>query len=303
MLPSSSSIAPRVVIGVALAFTAVAARAGEAIGVFVSIQPQVFIVERIGGSHVTVDVLVPPGKSPHTYSPSPHQMTHLARSAVLFRIGMPFEMALTEKVRDAMPNLKVLDMHRGIARRQIEAEHGEHGDGHEESPDGLDPHVWLAPRLLQAMGRNVAETLSLLKPDAVADFETNRDIFSRDMEALDVELTETLVPLKGMTFYVYHPVFGYFADAYGLKQRAIEMEGKTPSPRQLGELIRNARAENVKIVFVQPEFDVKNAEAVAESIGGRVIQLNPLARDVPANLREISRSMRDAMVQQGPAHE
>ncbi|MFH1742105.1 MAG: zinc ABC transporter substrate-binding protein, partial [bacterium] len=107
--------------------------------------------------------------------------------------------------------------------------------------------------------------------------------------------TDLLKPYRGESFYVFHPAFGYFGDAYGLKQEAVELEGKAPTPRQLSTLIKKARTENVRIIFVQPQFDKKSAEAVSNSIDGAVVPMDPLAKDVLKNLEEMAMKVGKAL--------
>jgi zinc transport system substrate-binding protein len=97
--------------------------------------------------------------------------------------------------------------------------------------------------------------------------------------------------VKGKTFMVFHPSFGYFADAYGLRQEPIELEGKNPTGRQLAEIIRRAREERIRVIFVQPQFSRKSAEVVARSVGAVVMPIDPLARDYLANLERIAETI------------
>jgi zinc transport system substrate-binding protein len=116
-----------------------------------------------------------------------------------------------------------------------------------------------------------------------------------DLDRLDARLRESLAPLKGRDFFVYHPAFGYFADAYGLRQIPVEIEGKEPTARQLARLIDRARAEGVRVIFVQPQFSAKSAQAIATAIGGSVIPLDDLAKDYLANLAAMAEKVRGAL--------
>jgi zinc transport system substrate-binding protein len=104
---------------------------------------------------------------------------------------------------------------------------------------------------------------------------------------LDGELRGVLAGKQGLQFIVFHPAWGYFAHAYGLKQVPIEIEGKEPKPAQLKELIEHARKHQIKVVFVQPQFSSKSAEQVAKEIGGQVAFVDPLALNWAENLREV----------------
>jgi zinc transport system substrate-binding protein len=274
---------------------------------FAGVPPLAYLIERIGGAHVAVRVLVQPGQDPHTFEPSPRQMMALGRATVYFEVGMPFERTLLARIRRSRPDLTVVDTAKGIQKRMM-AEHHHEQAGHEEHAheaegaveaesheghDGLneedaDPHVWLSPSLLKVQARNIADALIAADPAHAADYRKNLDTVLKDVDATDAHVRKVLAPYKGQSFYVFHPAFGYFADAYGLKQEAVEVEGKSPSPRQLAELIHKARAENVHIIFVQPQFASASAAAVASSIDGAVVPMDSLAKDVLKNLDDMA---------------
>ena len=105
-----------------------------------------------------------------------------------------------------------------------------------------------------------------------------------------------LAPYRGRSFYVFHPGFGYFADAYGLKQEAVEAGGRSPTPKQLRALIEKAQADGVKTIFVQPQYAPQSAQVVAEAIGGKVVAINGLGKDVIADIEDIaSRSIEESI--------
>jgi len=286
--------------------------ATEPVQVFASILPQAGVVEAIGGDLVRVDVLVKPGQEPHTYEPGPRQIAALGQARIFFTIGMPFERRLMELIRSTYRDLVVVDMAAGIAQRRYGEETGiEEGIGAPEESELLreqsatsretgfealtgapdetaDPHVWLSPALLQVLARNAAEALSAADPSHREIYLRNLESFASRTQSIDRRITEQLAPYRGRSLFVFHPSFGYFSDHYGLTQVAIEIEGKEPTPRQLASTIERARAEGVKTIFAEPEFDVKLAETVARAIGARVILLDPLASDLPNNLERIA---------------
>jgi len=158
-----------------------------------------------------------------------------------------------------------------------------------------DPHVWLSPPLLQAQSRRIAGALAKADPAHARDYARNQRALSEKLDSLDARIKKRLEPYRGRAFYVYHPAFGYFADRYGLRQEVVEVDGKSPAPRQLADYIRRAKADGVKTVFIQPQFDPKNAAAIAQSIGGKVETLDDLARDVVANLEDIAAKIEAAL--------
>jgi zinc transport system substrate-binding protein len=113
-----------------------------------------------------------------------------------------------------------------------------------------------------------------------------------ELDAVDRRLGESLKPYRGQAFYVFHPAFGYFADAYHLRQESVEIEGKPPTPRQLVDLIQQARADRVKIIFLQPQFNQQAAQSIAQALGGTAMPMDSLAYDVVKNLGDVEASIR-----------
>lgn len=296
--------------------------------VFVSLPPQAWMVRRIGGTHVDVTVLVPPGQSPHTYEPTPKQIARLSEARVYFLVGMPFEQRLAGKVRAMTPALRFVDACQGVAMRWMtpaesaadEAEEtraapplaapetpGAPPRGAPETPASPpraeakeragepDPHTWLNPRSAKIEAANIARTLEEIDPPNAAVYEKNLAALQADLDALDARLTRVLAPLKGKEFFVYHPAFGCFADAYGLKQVPVEIEGKEPTARQLAALMDRARQGGVRVIFVQPQFSAKTAEALAKAIGGAVVPIDDLAYDYLANMTDLAEKIRSAL--------
>ncbi len=305
-------------IAISLLLCASLAQGAEPLRVFVSVLPQQTFVERIGGSHVVVESMVRPGFSPHTYEPTPSQVTRLAEADLYVRIGMPFEDAWMERLRAANPKMRILDARDGITLREMAAhdhddeagaeghahasdhehdqahEHDEAHDhdqanNHEHAETELDPHIWTSPVLVRQMVGNLRETLTELDPAHAQDYAANLTAFSTELDALDRDIRADLAHLTQRRFMVFHPAWGYFAETYGLTQIPIEKAGKEPGPRSLTALIDQARREQVRVIFVQPQFPRKAAEQVARAINGRVEVIDPLAPDYVGNLRQVAR--------------
>ncbi|MDY6851451.1 MAG: zinc ABC transporter substrate-binding protein [Thermodesulfobacteriota bacterium] len=261
------------------------AETGEVMNAAVSIPPQSYFVERLCRDRVKVLVMVRPGESPATYEPTPKQMAKLGRTRVYFRIGVPFENVFLPKLKRNYPDLLIVDTRRGIKLRAM-AGGGE--DRHEHGRAGLDPHIWMSPRLVGIQAVTICGELKRLDPNHANEFEANLKAFQADLNAMDARITRVLAPLKGRTLFVFHPAYGYFAEAYGLKQKAIELEGKEPGPKSLIRIINQAKQEGGRVIFVQPQFSRQSAKTIAEAIGGAVIPLDPLAKDYLKNLGEMA---------------
>jgi zinc transport system substrate-binding protein len=232
--------------------------------------------------------MVRPGQSPATYDPTPRQVAALARADLYLRVGVPFEAAWMPRLRAANPRMRVLDAREGIELRPHEG--GDHGHDHGD----LDPHVWTSPPLAKVMSANIRDALIELDAEHRADYEANYRAFAAELDALDAEIRALFEGLRNRRFLVYHPAWGYFAATYGLTQVAIERAGKEPGARALAALIDQARREEVRVIFVQPQFNRKSAERVARAIGGRVESMDPLAADYAENLRRVARAIAEA---------
>lgn len=270
------------------------------LAVAVGIAPYADLVRRVAGETVRIHTAVPPGQSHETYQPSAKQIAALSDCRLYFSADLPFERVLIPKLAGIAPALEVVSLRRGVPLRAMTDDETEcaHDHAHEHDHDHHagepDPHIWLAPQLLAIQVETIADALARLLPHHAADVRTNAEAVRAECDQLDAELRQLLEPLRGRPLYVYHPAFGYFADAYGLRQVAVEAGGKEPTAKQLGALIERARGEEVKVIFVQPQFPQTSARAVAAAIGGAVVALDPLAPDALANLREIGAQIRAA---------
>ena len=264
-----------------------------ALSVCVSIPPEAFFVERIAGGGASVEVLVGPGQSPATYEPTPAQMGALDGADVFFRIGVPFEDPLMERISASMPDLNVVDLRTGIDLQPVSGHEGGHAHGR------MDPHTWLDPDNAAVQARTIEEELARIRPDAADSYRANLEALLSDLTQTDREVSSTLEPLKGRRLFVFHPAFGYFARHYGLEQVAIEIEGKEPAPRELEQTIELAKRENLHAIFVQPQFSDASARAIAAEANAKIIRLDPLARDYLANLREMAQKIRDNLSSPG----
>jgi len=266
--------------------------------VIVSIVPQVYFVQRVGGDLVEVEPIAPPNYSPETYQVTPRQMDVMGRADIFFRIGMPFEEQLEARLSATFPKLRIVDTREGVPMLAMAA-HSDHGDyeteeggdhdhdhGHHHGDE--DPHIWLDPMRVKLQARVMADALKERLPGQAEIFERNLEAFNREMDDLHREIAEILASVQGRAFYVFHPAFGYFADAFGLEQRPIESEGKSPGPRRLYEIMDEIKGAGVKAIFEQPQFKAAELKAVAEETGVNIVLLDGLAGDYSANMKRMA---------------
>ena len=291
------------IICLALSLLACAAETRRPV-VFVSIGPQLESVRRIGGGAVDAHAMLPAGLSPETYSPGVRQMAALARADAYVTIGVPFEKMVVAKIHANFPNLKIIDGKTGMALRRMEGGHhhhhgGHHGDDddhdHDHDHDEDDPHVWLSIENMKCHARTVAAVLAEVLPESEhAAIDARAAEYLRELDALSAELKAKLSPLKGTEAVVYHPAFGYFLDDHGIRQKAVELEGKEPGARYLGSVIREARHDGIRAIFVQPQFNVKAAEVLSHEIDGKVLPFDPLPNDYSDGLRRLADALLEA---------
>ncbi len=262
--------------------------------VTVSILPQQYFVERISGDLFEVNVMVQPGQNPENYEPSPRQMRDIGQSLAYIKIGAPFENVWIDKLQDANPQMRIFDSTVGIERLPI-TQHN-HDSGQTINGE-LDPHVWTSPRLVKIQAQNIADLLIDLDPINKTVYQQNLQIFLNDIDNLDSQLREELAPATNRKFLVYHPTWGYFAADYNLEQLVIESEGTEPSAREMALVIDEAKADQVKVIFIQPEFNSRSAETIASEIGAVVIPISSLEKDWLENLRSVGKLLANSLIQ------
>lgn len=276
-------------------FTSPTTTDDETLQVIVSIPPQAYFVDRIGGDVVTVTTMVPAGAEPHTYEPKPDQLKAVSQADVYFRVQIDFEDAWMERFLAGNPQLQVVDTTKDVKRLPLPASLKV---DHESAPaltvDGtglVDPHVWLSPTRVKVQAETIAATLSQLDPEQASEFRANLTEFLKDTDRLDRDIQETLQDVENRQFIVFHPAWGYFASDYDLQMLPIEVGGQEPSAAELAELIGLARREQIRVVFASPQFNQQDAKTIAKEIGGEVLLIDPLAYDWLNNLQQVAETL------------
>ena len=247
--------------------------------VLVSILPQKTFVEKIAGDDFEVSILIPHGANPATYSILPAQMAEISDASIWFRIGyVGFELSWADKIIQANPEMKVVDLSKGldlIAARKNEST-GE--------LTGVDPHIWLSPTLVKKMVRSIRDELIALRPDRSEAYNLAYQQFIKEIDETDLQVKQMLKGFEGRKFITFHPSLSYFAREYGLEQFSFQQMGKEPTPSQVANLVNTARADNIKVIYIQSDFDRENARMFAQEIGGEIIQVWPLNPEWGQNL-------------------
>ncbi len=258
------------------------------VSVFVSILPQSYFVERIGGSRVNVEVLVGPGHSPATYEPTPRQMGKLEYADVFFSIGVPFERTLLSKLAGQRSQPPIVATGESPATDQLKEHDHDHAHHHHE---GIDPHTWLAVNQAAAQADTICATLCRIDPAGADMYRAGLVTLQADLHRVHQQNRALLESYQGRKFFVFHPAFGHFAQEHGLVQIAVEAGGHEPGARHLAELIDQARSLDIKHIIVQPQFSRQTAQTIAQALGAAVVELDPLARGYLDNLTHIATTL------------
>ena len=265
----------------------------EKLPVCAGLPPVAHIVSVVGGDKVTVSTMLPEGRSPHDYAPGTKELRLAMGAKIFFTTNMLYEQRITRALNSRVP---VVNISKDIKRISLTDGSHEHHDHHHCALDhhscggdaeSGDPHVWLSPLNCALMARCAAEELGKVLPAYKEEFKNRADAFAMKMRKSHESMLKALAPYKGRSFFVYHPAFGYIASLYGLRQKAIELGGREATPTRMAAVIREARKQGVKTVFVQKQFNPASAKALANAIKGEVVELNPLAADAEKNFRLI----------------
>ena len=254
----------------------------------VTIEPLRYFTEAIAGENYQVVSMVPKGSSPESYDPTPQQLVSLSKSQAYFRIGhIGFEQAWMKKLEANCPDMKIYDTSKGI---DLIRDKG-HWHGNHFHEGGVEPHIWNSTQNALIIADNIYQALCELDSTHQADYKNRLDRLKQSIQQTDAE-TRKLLENADSTFLIYHPALSYFARDYGLKQISIEEGGKEPSPAQLKKLIETCRNKNVHTIFVQQEFDQRNAQLIAHELGIDIVSINPLSYDWTEEMLQTAKALK-----------
>jgi zinc transport system substrate-binding protein len=255
-----------------------------------SILPLKFFIDRLTEESIEVNVMVPPGASHSSYSPTPRQFKKLSDSGLYIRIGyLGYEQAWIGRLRELNPTMDVLAL-----SDHIELIHGgdvDHGDHKHEG--GVDPHIWMSPKIMIQLLPLIRDAIIQAYPDLRGDIEKNYPVLAAEIAVVDQEFAHLSDKLTQNSFMIYHPALTYLARDYGFNQISIEHEGKEPSPAMLSRIIRDAREFSIPVIFIQEEYDMRSAELIGKETGAKLEQINPMAYNWIESMQGIQQSFTD----------
>ena len=270
-----------------LFFCLLAASVTQAASIFVSVPPLVPVLKALDTDN-QVESLVTAGYSPATYSPTPRQLVALSNADIFVRSGLPYEAAWMSRIKAVNPSILVVDLRDGVDL----LEHHHH-EGHDEHED-TDPHLWTDPALVANQLDKLAQALIKLTPDREQVIANNHLSYQQQLLDMDSQIKTLLAPYANNTFYVYHPAWSYFAKRYQLNQVSLERGGKDFGPHALEHVLEASRHNTHRVLFVQPQFDRRLAQRVADEIDGHVVTIDPLSEAYPNNLLDAATALKKA---------
>ena len=254
--------------------------------------------QQIGGDLVQVQVLIPPGASPHAFEPAPSVMARASQARVFVYIGAGLEPWAAKLLRSRgsktwwwwrQPRAcrcwawtRSITTTRPPGPRATPGNIAEKADAHATHLAG-NPHIWLDPVLAQDICRKIASAFIQADPGHQAQYEANLKSYLAALDELDREIQQHAQTWRLRDFVSFHPSFSYFARRYNLHEvGTIEAApGREPTPRHLQNLVAAIRGYGIKVVFAEPQLNPRVAEVIAQEAGVKVLKLDPMGGPPP----------------------
>lgn len=270
----------------------------EQIVVAATLMPQKEFIERVGKEKVNVVIMVPDGADPHTYEIEPSTMQQISKAQLYFKLGsgMEFEINYMDRLKSINPQMKLVNSSREIDLIHFQDEEDSCSSLHDcqHHPGDVDSHVWTSPGNVKSMVEIIYEELIIADPENKEFYHNNKEEYLSELDKLDQKIKEEVSNQENKQILVYHPAWGYFCQDYGLEQIAIEKDGKEPTPQTMANIIQQAKKEDIKIIFVSPQFPVENAKSIAQEIGAEVVLLDPLSPHYLGNMEKVLEAFSNA---------
>lgn len=260
----------------------------QRIPVTASIVPLGDFCRQIGGDRVDVQVLVPPGASPHTFEPPPSVVARAGGAKLFLYIGEGLEPWAERLAKSLKRGSLALEAAQGLplireAHSEEPPKPGHGRETHSHSHGGANPHVWLDPLLAKEICEKIAGALSRVDPSGKDYYQENLARYSEKLKALHQEIQERVRGFQVRKYVCFHPAYVYFSRRYGLEEAGvIELSpGREPSPKHLRNLVAAIKEHRIQVVFAEPQLNPRVAEVIAREAGVKVALLDPLGGRAP----------------------
>lgn len=242
--------------------------------VTVSLPPQAWMLRQIAGDSIDINVLLTSGANPETYEPGVGVMRRAAASDLVMLSGnIGFEGSLADKLGRNNPGLRFVDTSRGIEPVYGTHSHGDHGH------EAADPHTWTSVRNARVIVGNMLDALVQVDSANTAYYTSRADALRHRLDSIDAAVEARLADAPSRTFMVWHPSLSYLARDYGLQQVTVGSEGRESSVADIRSIIETARRTGAAVLFIQADYDSRQAATLSSQTGARVVTINPLDPD------------------------
>lgn len=262
------------------------------LNIIVSIPPEKYLVESIGGEHVNVESVMTSDANPESFEPTVAAMLALADADMYIPLGvLDFEKPLIDKLGSNSPDLKIANCIEGVGLlydTHGDCSHHSHEVREEHHHDAPDPHVWSSAKNMKIMAGNIAEILMNNDSEHADYYAMRRDSLITRIDSIESALSTAIAASDKGSFMVWHPSLSYLANDYGLKQITVGSHAKELSVKQLQERIEDAATSGANLFFVQQEFDSNQAETVNGHINAKIVRLNTMSEDWENEIKKIS---------------
>ena len=251
-----------------------------------SIPPIKYLLERITENDFNINVIVPNGTSPETYSMTQRQAMELENSQMVFITGaLELENQIT---KTATTKTSIINISNNIDFITGHHHHHHHDNSaHEQHLHGVDPHIWLSTAELSIMTQNICTAMMEQYPDSVK-YMANSEKLLEELSRLHTNIKKQIEQANTEAFVIYHPALSYYAREFGLEQIAIEDEGKEPNVGKLNEVIKHAKSHKINKILYQNEFPADIAKIIAEDINAETVSINPLSDNILEEIQVIT---------------
>ncbi len=258
----------------------------------VTIEPQKFFLEKIVGDRYVVNCIMSGNSNPESFDMSPMQVATISKSEAYFKTGLlAIENQWFDNILKNNSDIKLVDCSEEIIPLGDHAccDHDHSHDHHGHA--GVDPHIWSSPGTAMKMADNMYKAMLQIDEDGKDYYTDNYNKLVTEINETDSIIRSYVEKAPSKSFIIYHPSLSYYAQQYGLNQYTIEKDGKQPSPTQLKELIDTSNEDGVKVVFMQMEYDQKNAETIVKSINGKSVSINLMAYNWSDEMIKIAKAL------------
>lgn len=260
--------------------------------VAVSIFPLYDVARRVAGDRLDVVLVLPPGRSEHSYDPTPREMARIAGAKLAISVGLGMDEWLARIVRNTGDDVRVVELAPSVQPRAMSHEEvgeeaadeardalndgGAEEEEHHHGPS--DPHFWLDPTRMARASAVMAREFARIDPAGAPDFERRRAEFERAMTTLDTQIQARATAWSRRTIVTFHGSMGYYADRYRLTIAAViePFPGREPTARYVSDVLSAVQRTRAAALFSEPQLDRHPAQVIADQSHVPLFEVDPV---------------------------